>query len=129
MKRQRPDFKKRSSNTEYYDLYKDWELIEASMAKQYGIRIRHHTDMPWTEFCTLVGGLMHDTPLGGIVAIRSEKDQKVIKKFTPDQKRIYRDWQLHLAQNRLGDPEKLEKDFEQLGQLFKKMFAKKEVRQ
>lgn len=86
--------------------------------------------MPWTEFCTLVSGLMPDTPLGSIVAIRSEKDPKVIKNFTPDQKRIYRDWQLYLAQKRLGDPEKLEKDFEQLGQLFKKMFYKqKEVRQ
>lgn len=72
---------------------------------------------------------MPDTPLGGIVAIRAEKDPKVIKSFTPDQKRIHREWQLHMAKSRLNDPKTLEKDFEQLGQLFKKMFYKKEVRQ
>lgn len=35
---------------------------------------------------------MPDTPLGRIVAIRSEKDQKVISKFTADQKKIRNDW-------------------------------------
>jgi len=128
MKRPKPDFKKRNDLSGGYDLNDDWSLIEASLAKQYGIRIRQHTDMPWTEFCTLVGGLMHDTPLGAIVSIRLENDPKVIKSFNSEQKRIYRAWQLRLAQNKLNNPEKLEKEFEQLGQLFKKMFHKKEVK-
>lgn len=128
MRRQKPDFAKRQpSREEWYDIYDDWELIESSLATQYSIRIRHHTDMPWTEFCTLVGGLMADTPLGQIVSIRAEKDSKVIKRFTPDQKRIHRDWQNHLAKNKLNNPEQLNKEMDQLTQLLANMFGSKEV--
>lgn len=35
---------------------------------------------------------MPDTPLGQIVAIRSEKDAKVIQEFTDSQRKIYDDW-------------------------------------
>jgi hypothetical protein len=107
----------------WYELREDWSLIEASLAKQYGIRIRKHTDMSWTEFCTLVSGLMPDTPLGQIVAIRSERDPKVLKTFTPEQKRIRNDWLKSRAIKRLGDPGQLNKDTEALSKLFAKMFG------
>jgi len=48
--------------------------------------------MSWDEFSTLLSGLDENTPLGKVVAIRSEKDQKRIKYFTPEQKRIRREW-------------------------------------
>lgn len=48
--------------------------------------------MPWTEFCSLLSGLMHDTPLGQVVALRAEDDKDVLKGFTPDQRRIRADW-------------------------------------
>lgn len=35
--------------------------------------------MSWGEFCSLLSGLMPDTPLGQIVGIRSEKDPKKSK--------------------------------------------------
>lgn len=35
---------------------------------------------------------MPDTPLGQIVAIRSEKDAKIIQEFTESQRKIYDDW-------------------------------------
>lgn len=76
----------------YYDLFDDWELIEASFLKQYGIRLRQEEDMSWSEFCSLLSGIMHDTPLGSIVSIRAEKDPKVIKEFNKEQKRIRNDW-------------------------------------
>jgi hypothetical protein len=42
----------------------DWLLIEASLAKQYGIRIRKEIDtMSYAELCNLISGLMPDTPL------------------------------------------------------------------
>lgn len=42
----------------------DWPLIEASLAKQYGIRIRKEIDtMDYAELCNLISGLMPDTPL------------------------------------------------------------------
>lgn len=67
-------------------------MIEASFAKQYGIRLRNEDDMSWSEFCSLLSGIMHDTPLGRIVAIRSERDPKVIKEFTKDEIRIRNEW-------------------------------------
>lgn len=76
----------------YFDILDDWELIEASFAKQYGIRLRNEDDMSWSEFCSLLSGIMHDTPLGRIVAIRSEKDMKVIKEFSKDEKKIRNEW-------------------------------------
>lgn len=44
--------------------------------------------MSYQEFCSLLSGVMPDTPLGRVVSIRAEKDPKVIKNFTKDQKRI-----------------------------------------
>ena len=93
------DFKTRNKNESYYDLYEDYGLIEASFAQQYGIRLRNEDDMTWDEFTTLLSGLNADTPLGNVVAIRSEKDPKRIKDFTKDQKRIHRDWQRKQAEN------------------------------
>lgn len=83
------DFKanKRQQET-YFDIFEDWGLIEASFSMQYGIRLRFEDDMSWDEFCTLLGGLGEDTPLGKVVAIRAEKDVKVIERFTPEQRRI-----------------------------------------
>lgn len=128
MKRLRVDFAKRNDTHEsWYDLREDWSLIESSMAKQYGMRLRHQVDMPWTEFCTLVSGLMPDTPLGQIITIRSEKDQKVIKGFAPDQRRIYRDWRMYQAKQKLNDPKKLDDEMNALACAFRSMFGKKEV--
>lgn len=76
----------------YFDILDDWELIESSFAKQYGIRLRQEEDMSWAEFCSLLSGLMHDTPLGRIVAIRSEKNPKTIKEFTKEEREIRNRW-------------------------------------
>lgn len=83
--------------------------------------------MPWTEFVTLVGGLMSDTPLGSVVGIRAEKDPETIKTFNPDQHRIHRDWNTRQALDKLADPEKLNKDMDDLGAMFKAMFGKRGV--
>ena len=59
---------------------------------QYGIRLRQDDDMSWNEFCSLLTGIMYDTPLGRVVSIRAEKDQKVIKAFSEEEKRIRNEW-------------------------------------
>lgn len=92
MRRQRLDFKKKQNNETYYDIFEDYELIESSFAKQYGIRLRNEPNMPWSEFCSLLSGIMPNTPLGQIVAIRAEKDPKKIKNFTREQRKIRNDW-------------------------------------
>lgn len=93
MRTWRPDFKNKVKPADnYYDIYDDYPLIEASFLEQYGIRLRETDDMTWDEFCTYLSGLNEKTALGKIVAIRSEKDPKIIKEMTADQKRIRREW-------------------------------------
>ncbi|SEU32760.1 hypothetical protein SAMN03159358_0152 [Paenibacillus sp. NFR01] len=79
--------------------------------------------MPWEEFCTLVSGLMPDTPLGSIVAIRAEPDRKVIKNFSRDQRRIYNAWRNRQAQEKLQDTEALDKQMKSMEAAFARMFG------
>ena len=58
---------------------------------QYGIRLRND-DMTWSEFCTLLKGIMPETPLGQIVSIRSEEDENMLKSFTKEQHKIRDEW-------------------------------------
>lgn len=69
----------------------DYDLIEASFLSQYGIRLKT-TELQFDEFLNLTSCLMPNTPLGQVVAIRSEKDAEIISKFTDSQNKIYRDW-------------------------------------
>lgn len=69
----------------------DYDLIEASFLKQYGIRLKT-TELEFDEFLNLASCLMPDTPLGQIVAIRSETDAEIISNFTEAQKQIRNDW-------------------------------------
>lgn len=101
----RPDFaKKKNVSDDWYDLYEDWDLIDASFAKQYGIRLRNEPDMSWGEFSTLLAGIMPETPLGQIVSIRSETDKEMLKHFTADQHRIRNDWRSRRVREMVADP-------------------------
>lgn len=73
-------------------------MIEASFLSQYGIRLKT-TDLEFDEFLNLTSCLMPDTPLGQIVAIRSETDGNVISKFTDGQRKIYNDWKNRSVSN------------------------------
>lgn len=87
----------------YYDIIEDWDLIESSFLKQYGVRLRAEEDMLYPEFCSLLSGIMPNTPLGQVVSIRAEKDKKIIKSFNKEQKRIRNEW-INRKRNRLtGD--------------------------
>lgn len=72
---------------------------------QYGIRLRQNDDMSWNEFCSLLTGIMYDTPLGRVVSIRAEKDQKVIKAFSEEEKRIRNEWLKRKNQELQKNPE------------------------
>jgi len=84
--------KKRSQSESFYDLFEDYDIIEASFAQRYGIRLRAEDEMQWDEFVNLLAGLNGDTPLGYMVRIRSEKDPKVIKGFSRSEKKIREEW-------------------------------------
>ena len=66
-------------------------MIEASFLSQYGVRLKT-AELDFDEFLNLTSCLMPDTPLGQIVAIRSEDDPDIIKEFNSAQKKIRNDW-------------------------------------
>lgn len=67
-------------------------LIEQSIAKQYGVLPSEQENLRYTDWAKMVGGLMDDTPLGRVAAIRAETDREVIRKMTPDQWEIRSEW-------------------------------------
>lgn len=120
----RPDFAGRAKRSEtWYDLYEDWDLIESSIAAQYGIRLRNEPDMTWDEFSTLVAGLLPETPLGYIVQIRSENDREKLKHFTPEQKKIRAAWRTRNMKKVEMSPEEARKAVEQFEKMMAAMFG------
>ena len=111
-----------NSGESYYDILSDWNLIESSFLKQYGIRLRNsgEDDLSWQEFCSLLSGIMPDTPLGQIVSIRAEKDPKRIKEFNKEQKRIRNDW---LKRRSKTDGKGKNADLLAMQESFKRMFS------
>lgn len=107
----------------WYDIREDWPLIEASIASQYGIRLRQEPDMPWPEFTNLVAGLLPETPLGSIVKIRSEDDPDMLKQFNADQLAIRSKWRERQALQQLNNPEALKKSMDNLSAMLKSMFG------
>ncbi len=98
-------------------------MIEASFAQQYGIRLRHETYMPWSEFTALLSGIGPETPLGAIVDIRSETDGDIIKHFTPEQRRIRREWQTKQAKKLIeNNPDAARAQVESIQAAFKAAF-------
>nr|UWF89331.1 MAG: hypothetical protein [Bacteriophage sp.] len=110
-------FVKRKEENKWYDLFEDWELIEASFLTQYGIRLRLVDDMSWNEFCTLLSGIMTKTPLGQIVSIRAEEDKDILNNFTEEQHKIRNEWRnRNNTTIEMTDEEKAQKikEFEQM---------------
>ena len=58
---------------------------------QYGIRLARE-DISFGEFCRLLSGLMADTPLGRVVAVRGEKSPEKIKGFGDYERGVRRKW-------------------------------------
>jgi hypothetical protein len=77
--------------------------------------------MSWSEFCTLLSGIMPETPLGKVVEIRAEEDKEILKNFTKDQHRIRNEWRSRQV-NLMTDEEKQEQ-IEELKKIFAKAFS------
>lgn len=69
-----------------------------SVAAQYGVLPAAQRELPWPEWERLVSGLMEDTPLGKLVAVRTERDPAALRRMTPWQRKARRDWNCFLAQ-------------------------------
>lgn len=77
--------------------------------------------MSWDEFKSLITGIDPETPLGRVVAIRSETDKNVIKHFSKDQKRIYNTWRNRKAEAML--PATYDQEMKALEQWFANMYG------
>ncbi len=77
--------------------------------------------MSWSEFCTLLAGIMPKTPLGQVVSIRSEEDKDILKHFTPEQHKIRNDWRNRQVVE-MSEEEKKEK-IKELQEIFAKAFS------
>lgn len=130
MMRLSPDFgtSAQKTTTNWYDLREDWSLVESSIASQYGIRLRQCSDdMSWSEFSTLVAGLLPETPLGAVVRVRSEDDPAMLKKFNKDQLAIRKQWRDRQALQQLDNPEVLKQSMDKLSMMLKSMFGENSV--
>jgi len=105
-------------------MYEDWGLIEASFTAQYGIRLRNEYDMPWGEFCTLLAGIMPETPLGQVVSIRSENDKDVLKNFSKEQHKIRNEWKSRLSKAIVMDKDEAQRQVKMFQEAMKKAFGK-----
>ncbi len=56
--------------------------------------------LKYSDWTKMVSGLMDDTPLGRVVAVRSEKDQEMIRRMNKWQKQIRADWTAFRTSNR-----------------------------
>ena len=112
-----------SQGPRWYNFYDDWELIESSIAQQYGIRIRNEINtISWSEVKMLISGLLGDTPLGRVIQIRSENDKEQLKNFTPDMHKIRNEWRNRQAKDKLKNEDALNRTFENMEKMLKVLF-------
>ena len=124
MKNRRAPVQRKSPN--WYDFYDDWDLIESSIAQQYGIRLRNEIKtISWSEVRMLISGLLPDTPLGRIIQIRSENNKDMLKQFTPEMHKIRNDWRNRIARDKLKDEDALNRTFDNMEKMLKILFYDK----
>ncbi|MDD4849666.1 MAG: hypothetical protein PHO10_03080 [Gemmiger sp.] len=75
----------------------DAALIAQSVAAQYGVLPGAQAELPYPEWALLVSGLMGETPLGRVVAVRLERNPARLREFTPWERRERRRWEAFKA--------------------------------
>lgn len=100
-------------------------MIEQSIAKQYGILPSDQPDLHYADWAKLVSGLMDDTPLGRVVAVRSEDDPDMLKVFTSEQNRLRAEWKQFCGQKvlRESDEESVRLQMKNLERMIASMFG------
>lgn len=120
------DFRTKRSNIQdaAYDQEFDKVLIEQSIATQYGILPSQQGYLSYSEWFKLVSGLMDDTPLGRVVAVRTETDQKIISQYSPWQRQIRAEWNAFKAQRMSQQStEDMEQQMKQLERMLASAFG------
>ena len=92
---------------------------------QYGIRLSKE-DIGFGEFCRLLAGLMADTPLGRVVAIRAEKNAERVRKFSEYELNLRRTWREFKAKKQaaISRPGDWDSDIRRLQKGLEQAFSK-----
>ena len=61
-----------------------------SVAAQYGVLPAAQRELPWPEWSVLVAGLMDDTPLGRLAAVRLQRDPAALRRMEAEREPAYR---------------------------------------
>lgn len=101
----------------------DAELIRQSIAKQYHILPSEQEELHYSDWISLLGGIMEDTPLGQTVLIRKENDKKRLEHFTEHEHRIRNEWRSFRASEKKSDKEKAMADISMFEEMFRKMLT------
>lgn len=101
----------------------DAVLIEQSIAKQYHVLPSEQRELSYCDWAKLVSGLMHDTPLGQVVALRSEDDPEILKHMTAEQRAVRREWFAFQNANRQYSLQDMRKQSEQLEKMIASLFG------
>jgi len=80
--------------------------------------------MSWNEFCTLLAGIMPQTPLGQVVSIRAENDKDMLKHFTKEQHKIRNKWRSRRANFVVLDKAEAKGQIRAFQEAMKKAFGK-----
>lgn len=107
----------------WYDPEHDKSLIEQSIAKQYHILPSEQEELSYSDWVTLLSGIMEDTPLGRTVLIRKEDDGERIKRFSPYERRIYNEWRNFRAEKKRQNAQEVMKAISNFEEMFKNMFS------
>lgn len=107
----------------WYDPEYDRELVAQSIAKQYHILPSEQGELSYSDWASLVSGIMEDTPLGQIVLIRKEDDRERMKNFSPYERRIYNEWRDFIAKKKRRDVKNTMKAIKGFEDMFRNMFG------
>lgn len=91
---------KRQNEDTGYNIAADFPLINSAMCSRYGMSTEEVLALPWTDFITKMSDLSAFSRFNAIVRIRTEKDPKVIRDFTEDEREIRRQWKEYIAGRR-----------------------------
>ena len=74
---------------------------------------QEYETISYQEYTQLLIGIGGDTPLGNIVQIRAETDQKKINEFNTYEKRIHREWKEYRNQVKVEDSKQRGEEIQQ----------------
>ena len=83
LKRPAVGFATKDEEDGLFDIIHDFDIIAASFASQYGIRLAIE-DIGFAEFASLLSGIMPDTPLGLLVEKRQKDQLKTASQLQKD---------------------------------------------